>query len=153
MSPGTTDARRVATMSAAGGTVTAGSARLPTMTGCTNSTATWWAWKDQLGDAHHMVAPAENRRARARDARARSWATPCTSAVTVTVSCQPRFQCRTGRSIGNQKFHLKSVSGRCSVHLSVENTGCETLTVELRRSGWQTSGRGGQPSVFNVADP
>jgi hypothetical protein len=68
MSPGTTDARRVATMSAPGGTVTAGSARLPTMTGCTNSTATWWAWKGQLGDAHHMVAPAENRRARASEA-------------------------------------------------------------------------------------
>ena len=40
MSPALTEARRVATMSAAGGTVTAGRARLPTITGWTNSTAT-----------------------------------------------------------------------------------------------------------------
>ncbi len=75
-------------MSAAGGTVTAGSARLPMITGCTNSTATWWAWNGQFGEAHHMVPPAENRRARASDARARSAATPPTSSLTaVTVNC------------------------------------------------------------------
>ena len=54
------------------GTCTAGSARLPTMTGCTNSTATCWAWNGQRGDAHHIVAPAAKRRASARAATARS---------------------------------------------------------------------------------
>ena len=53
-------------------TLTAGSARLPTMTGWTNSTATWRPWDGHCGATHHMVAPAANRRARVSAAAARS---------------------------------------------------------------------------------
>ena len=97
MSPGRTDARRVATMSAAGGTVTAGSARLPTMTGWTNSTATWWAWNGQFGDAHHMVAPAEKRAGQGQ--RGPGQVVGDTADARRQASDrQPwsRFQCRTG---------------------------------------------------------
>ena len=37
--------------------LTAGSARLPTITGCTNSTATCRPWSGQSGARHHRVAP------------------------------------------------------------------------------------------------
>ncbi len=46
--------------------------RLPTMTGWTNSTATWRPCAGHCGETHHMVAPAANRRASDNDARARS---------------------------------------------------------------------------------
>ena len=49
-----------------------GSARLPTMTGWTNSTATWRACSGQCGATHHIVAPAANRRATSSAAAARS---------------------------------------------------------------------------------
>ena len=45
---------------------TAGRARLPTITGCTNSTATCRACSAHSGATHHIVAPAANRRARSR---------------------------------------------------------------------------------------
>ena len=51
---------------------TAGSARLPTITGCTNSTATCWACGSHDGATHHMVAPAWKRRAAASAVLARS---------------------------------------------------------------------------------
>ena len=53
-------------------TATAGSARLPMITGCTNSTATWCACSGQSGARHHIVAPAEKRRANRRAIAARS---------------------------------------------------------------------------------
>ncbi len=107
MSPGRTVARRVATRSAPAGTTTAGRARLPMITGWTNSTATWWAWNTDEGEMHQSVPPAAKRRARASEARARSSQRP-TSAdaprspptgarsgrVMVTAVCSPG----TGRS-------------------------------------------------------
>ena len=53
-------------------TATAGSARLPMITGCTNSTATWCACSGQSGARHHIVAPAAKRRASASAIAARS---------------------------------------------------------------------------------
>ena len=53
-------------------TATAGSARLPMITGWTNSTATWRACSGHSGARHHIVAPEANRRASARAAPARS---------------------------------------------------------------------------------
>ena len=38
--------------------LTAGRARVPMMTGWTNSTATWWACSGGVGAQHHSVAPA-----------------------------------------------------------------------------------------------
>ncbi len=67
---------RVATRACATGSgstsATDGSARLPTITGCTNSTATWWAWGSHWGEITHSVAPAWNLRASESDAEARS---------------------------------------------------------------------------------
>ena len=63
-------------------TCTAGSARLPTMTGWTNSTATWRPWAGHCGATHHMVAPAANRRASVSAAAARSSAGRVRSAST-----------------------------------------------------------------------
>ena len=51
-------------------TVTAGSAGLPTITGWTNSTATWRACSRHSGATHHSVAPAAKRRASAKAASA-----------------------------------------------------------------------------------
>ena len=80
---------------------TAGSARLPTITGCTNSTATWRACSGAAGATHHMVAPAWNRRARCSAAIAngspasaslptRSSATGSTIAPLAVTSGRPR---------------------------------------------------------------
>ena len=77
-SPGR-ESRRTDSAAPGPSTLTAGSARLPTMTGCTNSTATWRAWAGHCGATHHRVAPAANRRARARAAGARSSAGPAPS--------------------------------------------------------------------------
>ena len=89
-----------------GGTVTAAKARFPTITGWTNSTATWWAWKGHAREAHHMVPPAEKRRARASEARARSSATPPRPAsgpaevrVTLIVSSSTRAVAGKGRAV------------------------------------------------------
>ena len=90
MSPGRTLARRVATTSAPMGTVTAASARLPTITGWTNSTATWEAWNGQLGEVHHMVAPELKRRARASEARPMSSATAAISVIRWPILRRPR---------------------------------------------------------------
>ena len=42
------------------------------ITGCTNSTATWCACAGHAGATHHIVAPAEKRRASASEVAARS---------------------------------------------------------------------------------
>ena len=55
-SPGR-ESRRTDSAASGPSTLTAGSARLPTMTGCTNSTATWRAWAGHCGATHHRVAP------------------------------------------------------------------------------------------------
>src|ERR1700733_13258926 len=70
-SPASTRVRR-AVMGLASENATAGRARLPTMTGCTNSTATCSACCGQRGAQHQSVALDANRRARAIDAEARS---------------------------------------------------------------------------------
>ena len=56
-SPGLVATRAWATGSGST-SATAGRARLPMITGCTNSTATWWAWGSHCGEMTHKVAPA-----------------------------------------------------------------------------------------------
>ena len=73
-SPARTSGRSAATRRRRA-TATAGRARVPTMTGWTNSTATCWACSGAPGAQHHSVAPAANRRASESAATARSAAT------------------------------------------------------------------------------
>ena len=76
-----TQSRRPA---AAESTLTAGSARLPTMTGCTNSTATCRACSGHSGATHHSVAPAAKRRA--SDSAATASESPTSSRVAIVSS-------------------------------------------------------------------
>ena len=79
---------RVARIAATGSssvTAMAGSARVPMITGCTNSTATWCACSGHSGARHHMLAPAAKRRATASAAPARSAPASGSSRATVIV--------------------------------------------------------------------
>ena len=87
-SPRVAMARNAPTGSAAS-IETAGRARLPTITGWTNSTATCRACSVHSGATHHIVAPAAKRRARSRAHAARSSARPCSIDTTPAGTANP----------------------------------------------------------------
>ena len=92
MSPGRTETRTRSTRSGPV-SATAGSARLPMITGCTNSTAMCSACGSHDGATHHIVAPAANRLASVKAVRGevggQLGASPRSIAV-VIIAAQPR---------------------------------------------------------------
>ena len=84
MSPGRTDTRTRSTRSGPV-SATAGNARLPMITGCTNSTAMCCACGSHDGAMDHIVAPAANRLAKVNAVAARSAASSAPSPRSIAV--------------------------------------------------------------------